>query len=361
MYRDRLKSMRWRLTRYQAGALGGAIGIMIGASTLATYGLNDRRPVTVGYGVAPIGAKTPCIYARQTISILAKVEQDIGRRFDCSIVYNNAAPTWAGWDRPWFTVADTDHDWGAWVRAKPGRRLVIGQSLVPTEAPDDWAKRGANGEYDAYIRELGQKYVAAGLANSIIRLGHEANNPGHKDSLGPTEADQKAWRDYWAHFAEVIKSVPGSSFQLDWTVNAWYRDIPLDRYYPGDEAVDVIGVDFYDNLAFRHEAFGEGQDRWQTQFDSPSGPGQVLDFARRHRKPLSVPEWGLLKQDAGGAGDNATYVENMAALVRDNNVAYQAYWVNDQTDVLPLTSAVPRSLAAYRAHFLPGGDAAGPG
>ena len=49
----------------------------------------------------------------------------------------------------------------------------------------------------------------------------------------------------------------------------------------------------------------------------------------------------------------------MAELVRDNNVSYQSYWVNDTSTILPLSADVPRALAAYRSQFDEGGDAVG--
>jgi hypothetical protein len=156
-----------------------------------------------------------------------------------------------------------------------------------------------------------------------------------------------------------MKSVPGASFRFDRTINAWYRDIPHERYYPGDAAVDIIGIDFYDSGLSRRQGFANADDRWRMQFNLSNGPGELLAFAVRHHKPLSIPEWGLVKPDKGGAGDNPTYIDNMAAFVRDNNVSYQSYWVNDQSDILPLSAAVPRSLAAYQAHFDVGGDATG--
>jgi hypothetical protein len=345
----------------RACAIGGVVAVLVAVGSLTRYEIGPRRPVAVpNPGLAPVGPKTPCIYARQTVSILDQVQQVLGRTFNCSLVYNNAAPDWNSWATPWFTVlADQDHNWANWVKAGTGRMLIVSQSMVPDDVPKDWAQRGAAGEYDDHARVLASKLVAAGLGNSIIRLAHEANGSGTQDVLGTTAKDQKAWRTYWARMAGVMKSVPGASFRFDWTIAAWNRDISFDNYYPGDAAVDIIGIDFYDSFGTRRQAFANAGDRWQTQYTWPSGPGELLAFAGRHHKPLSIPEWGLVKASAGGAGDNPTYIENMAALVRDNNVSYQAYWVNDQTDVLPLSADVPKSLAAYQAHFGTGGDAVG--
>ncbi len=335
--------------------------MLVAIGSVMTYGSGLRRPLTaLQSGVAAVGAKTPCIYPRQTISVLDQLQQVLGRTFECVLVYNDAAPDWAGWQRPWFASSSIpDHAWADWTRADGRRSLVISQSMVPAGAPDDWVERGAKGEYDDHARALATNLVVAGLGHSTIRLGHEANGTPKKDSVGDDKKQQKAWRTYWARVASVMKSVPGTSFRFDWTINAWFRDIPLDQYYPGDVAVDIVGIDFYDSDINGHQTFATADDRWQTQFNWVSGPAEVLAFAARHHKPLSIPEWGLVKVDSGGAGDNPTYVENMAAFVRDNNVSYQSYWVNDSSTILPLSPDVPRSLAAYRAHFGDGGDAVG--
>ncbi len=43
-----------------------------------------------------------------------------------------------------------------------------------------------------------------------------------------------------------MRSVPGASFRFDWTINAGYRPIPFNDYYPGNDVVDIIGMDVYD-------------------------------------------------------------------------------------------------------------------
>jgi hypothetical protein len=347
----------------RACAIGGVVAVLVAVGGLTRYDIGLRRPLAaVNPGVAPVGPKTACIYPTHSVRVLDQVQQAVGRTYNCVLVYNTAAPDWNSWAIPWFTVlSDEDANWANWVKAGAGRMLVISQSMVPHDVPKDWAERGAAGEYDDHARLLATKLVAAGLGNSIIRLAHEANGTGTQDAVGTTAKDQKAWRSYWARMAGVMKSVPGASFRFDWTIAAWYRDIPLDRYYPGDAAVDIIGIDFYDNFVSRRQVFGSPGDRWQTQYNWPRGPAELLAYAARHHKPLSIPEWGLVKSTAGGADDNPNYVENMAALVRDNNVSYEAYWVHDGTDVLQLSALVPLSLAAYQAHFGKGGDAVGNG
>ena len=83
---------------------------------------------------------------------------------------------------------------------------------------------------------------------------------------------------------------------------------------------------------------------------------QLIRFGRLHRKPLSIPEWGLSAVGhKGGAGDNPFFVHAIAWVVRHNVTAYHSYF-ESTTDVGMLLTDAPRSLAAYRRHFGADGD-----
>ena len=141
-----------------------------------------------------------------------------------------------------------------------------------------------------------------------------------------------------------MKSVPGARFRFDWNVNAAVRPIPLARIYPGNDVVDIVGVDAYDQgVLGRH-------DRWTTIYRRPLGIADVLQFARRHRKPLSIPEWGLSPANVGlGGGDDPSYIKGIASIVAHNRVAYQAYFYKG-----PFASQLDSSRASlteYRRYF----------
>jgi len=89
------------------------------------------------------------------------------------------------------------------------------------------------------------------------------------------------------------------------------------------------------------------------------GIRDVRRFAKRHHKPLSIPEWGVLQPGGlhSGGGDDAGYVNGIAAVVRHNTVTYQSYFFAHEW-AEQLTHG-PASLAAYRRHFGAGGDSLG--
>jgi hypothetical protein len=74
---------------------------------------------------------------------------------------------------------------------------------------------------------------------------------------------------------------------------------------------------------------------------------------------VSIPEWGLTPADARylGGGDDPTYVNNLASVVRNNPVAYQSYFYDGQSR--QVLDSSPLSLDAYRRHFGAGGDSVG--
>jgi hypothetical protein len=298
-------------------------------------------------------AKSACITTSGSTTWLKQITARTGWQFDCVSTYNNAAPNWTVWENPWFShPAPPAEQWLQWLKAAPGtRRLVIGQSMIPTGAmPADWRRRGAAGEYDKYIRTLGRNLVQAELGKSVIRLGFEANGTWNVDSVGQTNADFAQWRAYWARFVRVMRSVPGAHFTFDWNLNSAYRNIPLAKIYPGDQVVDMIGVDVYDEAGPALPA-APSPFRWRAIARQPDGVTALLKFAQKHRKPFSIPEWGLIDSAHRGGGDDPTFIASIAALVRNNTVAFQSYFDHAGVGGVAAIETSPKAFTAYARGF----------
>jgi hypothetical protein len=165
-------------------------------------------------------------------------------------------------------------------------------------------------------------------------------------------SDYQQWAQFWRLTVIAMKSVPGAHFSFDWCVNAAYRDIPLPDYYPGDDVVDYVGVDAYDS------GVAAGLPRWSTLYSRPGGIADVLAFAKQHHKKLSIPEWGLAPSGSQLGGDSdPSYIDGIAKVVRQNDVAYQCYFY--KYDYATLLAGQPPSLAAYKKHFGKHGDSVG--
>jgi hypothetical protein len=295
-------------------------------------------------------AKTTCVYVGSSITGLASFASLTGQPANCALVYNDSSTTWNQWADPWFT--QPKYGWQPWLQADPAdRRVVISQEMIPDQVPSNWRELGAAGAYDGYARELATNLVAAGMGNAVIRLGHEMNGNWYHDDLGNNPAQYGVWAAYWARIVRVMRLVPGAHFLFDWNVSAGIQT-PLASYYPGNNVVDVIGIDIYDS-----GMPGDPTDpsaRWESLESEPGGLAQIVAFAREHGKPLSFPEWGVVNTANGGLGDDPAFVKGIATVVKDNDVLYQSYFDRATGAVVPLAEA-PQSLRTWEEYFGPHG------
>lgn len=316
-------------------ALVAILGIGIGAFFL--------RP-------KPLNTKTVCISTGAFVSALTAFSKLVGAQVDCVVLYNDANPSWASWVDPWFTRAATgDESWSRWIKADERvRRVVVTQEMVPDNVSANWRVLGAEGVYDRYARELASNLVAAGMGNAVIRLGHEMNGTWYHDSLGSNPAQYQDWATYWARIVRAMRSVKGAHFLFDWNVNAGDRDIPLNSFYPGNDVVNLIGIDIYD-AGMPGDPSNQAA-RWASLDREPDGLAQIVAFARAHGKPLSFPEWGLVSAASGGDGDDVTYVQGIVTAIKENNVVYQSYFDRPGSGVLTLEDS-SKSLSLWKMYF----------
>lgn len=239
--------------------------------------------------------------------------------------------------------------WTAWRAARPERMLVLN---VPMVAPNFPAasraesarllREGASGQHDDVFRTLAQRLVARKAADTVIVLGWEMNGGTYTGRCVP---DPTAWKQYWRRIVTAMRSVPGQRFRFDWAPVRGTQSISWVECYPGDDVVDIIGMDSYDQHPGREF----------TDFvTQPDGLGQHADFAKAHGKPISFPEWGLYSY-----GDDPAYMCAMRGWISTHNVAYQTI-----TDYCPhgvfRCTTNPRSSNAYRQAFGPAGGCSQP-
>ncbi|HEX2773701.1 MAG TPA: glycosyl hydrolase, partial [Micromonosporaceae bacterium] len=166
-------------------------------------------------------------------------------------------------------------------------------------------RHGAEGRFDRHFRALAQRLVERGAAETIIVLGWEMNGTTYSGRCAP---DPAAWKAYWRRIVAVMRDVPGQAFRFDFAPVRGAQAIPWPQCYPGDDVVDIIGMDTYD------------QHPGRTFSDFVYQPYGLLDhaeFAAAHGKPTSYPEWGLFDY-----GDNPAYVRGMHSWISTHDVAY---------------------------------------
>ncbi|RSS48357.1 glycoside hydrolase family 26 protein, partial [Streptomyces sp. WAC06614] len=141
----------------------------------------------------------------------------------------------------------------------------------------------------------------------------EMNGITYTHRCGP---DPEAWKKYWNRIVTTMRSVPGQKFRFDFTPSRGQDAIGWTKCYPGDDTVDIIGMDSYDQP--------EGIS-FDQQVKEPYGLQEHVEFAKSHGKAISYPEWGLFRN-----GDNAEYMRRMLAWMDEHKPLY-----NTLTDYCP--------------------------
>jgi hypothetical protein len=242
--------------------------------------------------------------------------------------------------------------WGKWVKAKPGRKLLLGVPLLagpwdrsgPTSGDVDLKKpvslqAGARGEYDAHFKMLAESLVKHGLGESILRLGWEFNGGWHTWRAGE---DPAAFAEYWRHIVETMRGVEGAKgLTFCWNPSLGDQQFPAEKAWPGDEYVDYIGLDVYDESWNENtypfpaglseaEIAARQQKVWKELTDwGGHGLRFWTKFSQEHKKPLAFPEWGVNKRPDGHGGlDNPYFIEQMHAFITDpsHHVAFHCYF-----------------------------------
>ncbi len=258
-----------------------------------------------------------------------------------------ATDTWANWAFPgWQSTG-----WQAWRAAHPKNRLVYAPGFGVAQ---DLAG-GAEGNYDAQWKALGQALVAAGYPDAIIRIAHEFNGNWYWYQPQGKEAQ---FIGYWQHAVTAMRSVAGQSFEFFWnptlgvsTENG--KPFDCENAYPGDAYVDYIGPDTYDDDWGVYPTSGTVtqamQDQtWQNIVSQDHGLSWFVTFAAAHGKPLAVAEWGLWAIGSGhGGGDDPTYIQRMHDWLDANHVVFADYFDSGDNQIYPSTT-FPSSLAKLK-------------
>lgn len=215
---------------------------------------------------------------------------------------------------------------------------------VPMLAKGSTLAQGAAGDFDEYFRKIATLLVENRYGDAIIRLGWEFNGGWYPWAA---KQDPENWVKYWQRIVTIMRGVPGAKFRFDWCTAQGWQQIQSDRVYPGDEYVDIIGQDLYNQTWTKGVTTPE--QRWNELVTQSYGLNWLAKFAREHNKPMSFPEWGTgNRSDGHGGGDDAQFIANMTAWIRSNNVLYHSYWDYPARDYNAKLSDGSKPLAGAR-------------
>jgi hypothetical protein len=308
---------------------------------------------------------------------------------------------------PAFMNAFTDfsHDWSSWVdnakwtawswsRSPRARRVtpVIG---IPMATNADWARQPAiatfqaiaQGQHDRVWSGIAAAWRDNGYRTFYIRPGYEMDGSFMPWFMGPTEQSVAAWKQAFIRVATVMRATQGASVRVAWNpacINWTAQDVASS--YPGDDVVDVIGIDLYssvwplDLFDFSTRKLLSSQAEWQEQaanrvhfWDYPSanrwspdgqpktgwGMVRALDWAKARGKPVGVCETGVgvdPKHAGQGLADDGrfpTYMRERLFAPGAPAVLFVNLWDTEVGDgPFPVSDgSKPKALEAWRAAF----------
>ncbi len=238
---------------------------------------------------------------------------------------------WLGKDLWGVSLHTGDDNWLDWLgsinwlsniykEVNDDHQILWSVHLIPeTEA----SMRGAaEGRYNDKYKEGAQRLLEASDASGsdpiYIRTGWEFNFQWAKSTAyaGGREANfVAAYRNFVKSFRDV-----SDRFKFEWTPNIGTDgSTDIKAAYPGDEYVDIIGMDFYWD-AQSSWSITDPVQAWNYMLTQPYGLNWLTDFAEQHGKPVAISEWGLNSDNA------APYIEAAMKWFEENNVLYQNYW-----------------------------------
>lgn len=241
--------------------------------------------------------------------------------------------------------------WTRWsLGCWPARyRLSLSVPMLTSDGSTTLAQ-GAAGAYDGHFRDFGRLLVSRGRADAFLRIGEEFNGDWYPWSANK---DPAAFRAYFRRIVTALRSVPGARFKIVWNPTLGASKVSPDDAWPGDDVVDVIGLDAY-NASWIPRDVDDPEARWGDRLTADYGLNWAADFSARHHKPLAFPEWGTgVRPDGHGFGDDPLFIRNMAAWMMAHDVVYQGYWDYPASDFDAeiTTGKYPKAAQALKKAF----------
>ncbi|ONG44868.1 hypothetical protein BKE38_27185 [Pseudoroseomonas deserti] len=202
-------------------------------------------------------------------------------------------------------------------------------------------EQAAAGNFNGYYTDVAESLLAGRQGDNdpiYIRTGWENNLQNFPwSSVGHEDAFIGAFRQFVDSFRDV-----SDRFRFEWNINhTWDGADPM-RAYPGDNYVDVMGMDIYWNVS---QQGSNAQVAWDHMRSAPHGLEWFERQADAHGKPTAYSEWGVDSNDA-------SFIKNMEAWFESHDVVYQSYWNSSDNGIGKLTDwHIPVASQAFRDAF----------
>ncbi|MGR4865420.1 M10 family metallopeptidase C-terminal domain-containing protein [Caulobacter sp. LARHSG274] len=235
-------------------------------------------------------------------------------------------------------------DWNSSISWLAGQFKDVPATLtwsLPMFADGGSLAAGAKGDYNsnylAAAKTLASTY--SGQDKIYVRVGEEFNGTWMTWAAAGKEADFIAT---YRNIVDTFRSV-SDKFVFEWNVNVGdYGMNPADAY-PGDNYVDIVGMDFYYNTAWDNK---DPVQAWNYMVSRTYGLQWLEDFAAAHGKPTAYSEWGINSDTAG------PYIQKAHEWFESHNVVYQQYWDSNAAFAGLLNGGdYPNAAAAFQDAF----------
>ena len=307
-------------TQYYTQGIGQARAAVFGQQPVEYAVDSDGNPaglLAANGRVLRIGGKDA--YARKTLGVRADSVSTLtaqntwltGTGFNHLIMFAERGNA----SFPWSDSLD-------WTNARIAEFAGTGVELkwaIPLCTGAEGIDQTISGAQDAVIKQIAQAIsTAAPKTQSFIDI-----RPGWEPNFStsyPWGSTLVTTAQYIAAFKRVVDifRAVDSRYRITFCPSirvdsAW----PWEDMYAGDSYVDIMGVDAYMLTGDKGAMTDAEHADWM--FTTAYGINRVRDFAIAHEKPMAICEWGTNY-------DNPLFVERMADFIRANNVAYHAYW-----------------------------------
>lgn len=279
----------------------------------------------------PCSAGSPALsaYVGNSPAALGQFESWLGRPVD-KITAHTGRANWNDWV--------SSIKWGVELWSPLNKSICW---TIPMFADQGNLHDAAEGDYQNFYEQAARILAQSRPSDDVIyvRTGEEFNGSWMPWSAAGHEQEfVKAYRN----FVRAFRSV-SDRFRFEWNVNIRETRMNAADAYPGDDYVDVIGMDFYYNTKWNPK---DPVKAWDQMVHDQYGLQWLEDFAKGHNKPTAYPEWGV---ESDGAGP---YIEKAAQWFSSHHVLYQSVWNSNDAFPGKLTdNQYPKAAAAYVKAF----------
>jgi hypothetical protein len=221
------------------------------------------------------------------------------------------------------------------------RPVIWAVGLVPEDAEDGALAEVVAGDHDVEFVEAATRFAEFRPQdpNVYIRLAWEMNGDWYKWSTTGTPDD---YVEAWRRVIEIFRDA-SPRFRFVWCPSALAgTEASTEAYYPGDDYVDVIGLDVY---WFAQYQSPDPAQAFTMVRDNPVGLAWQAAFAASRGKPISIEEWGV-------ADDGGPFVDGMAEWFEQHPPLWHAYWDSNASYLGRISDDMSGTTGErYKVHF----------